>query len=98
MYKLVAKEYFKKKFKKLSKFSSKLSKQVYDVMENLQENPFMPSLKTHKVISKNFGESYSSRVNADIRIIWRYGSKTDQIQIILIVDIGGHSGSNKVYQ
>jgi mRNA-degrading endonuclease YafQ of YafQ-DinJ toxin-antitoxin module len=61
----------------------------------VSENPFIPELHTHKVISKEFGSAFSSRVNGDIRIIWNYDKFG--VMTILLLDLGGHSGFGRVY-
>lgn len=44
---------------------------------------------------------FSSRVTGNLRIIWRYAEKEGslkELQIISLVDVGGHSGAKKVYK
>jgi mRNA-degrading endonuclease YafQ of YafQ-DinJ toxin-antitoxin module len=94
---LVANEYFKKKVKKLLKADIQIKPTFQKVIEILEKNPFSPSLKTHKVISKNYGEAYSTRLTGDLRIIWQFGDKNDEVRILNLLDVGGHSGTNKVY-
>jgi mRNA-degrading endonuclease YafQ of YafQ-DinJ toxin-antitoxin module len=94
---LVANEYFKKKVKKILKANIQISSALKKVLEILEKNPFSPSLKTHKVISKNYGEAYSTRLTGDLRIIWQFGDKNEEIKILNLLDVGGHSGTNKVY-
>lgn len=96
MYKLVSNSNFKKKYKKLIKKNSELQSVILKFMTTLANDPLFPSIKTHKVMSRNFSETYSSRVTGDIRVIWVYG-KEEQMRIIDLLDIGGHSGGNKVY-
>jgi mRNA-degrading endonuclease YafQ of YafQ-DinJ toxin-antitoxin module len=63
----------------------------------LAEDPEHPTLKTHKVnaiIAKS--QLYSSSITGDIRIIWDYNN--GNINIIDLLDIGGHSGKDKVYK
>ena len=61
----------------------------------MKKNPFYKSLRTHKVLTKNFGTKYSSRVTNDIRIIW--GFSEEKNLVIYLMDLGGHNGTNKVY-
>jgi mRNA-degrading endonuclease YafQ of YafQ-DinJ toxin-antitoxin module len=95
MYQLNFTKEFIKKSKKIIKKDPALKNRVKKSLELLRKNPFYPSLKSHKVQSKNFGICQSSRVTKDIRIIWNY-DKNGEI-FILILTIGGHSGKNKVY-
>jgi len=47
------------------------------------------------VRTKNNFSAFSSKVTGDLRIIWNFNE--DQIQVIDLLDIGGHSGNGKVY-
>ena len=87
---------FKKSLKKLINSGRLNKEQIGKTLKLLKENPFTQSLKTHKVDTRNYGKVWSSRVDGDLRIIWHLDSK-DQI-LILLLDIGGHSGSSKVYK
>jgi addiction module RelE/StbE family toxin len=96
VYRINTKPSFDKTYKKLIKKDAALKSKVQKVFELLSENPNYPSLKSHKVQTPNFGECWSSRVTGDIRLIWDFDE--DDNVIILVLDIGGHSGSSKVYK
>lgn len=87
---------FEKKIKKLLKKNPVLKKRITIVFKCLRTTPFNNSIKTHKVNSRIYGIAYSSSVTGDLRIIWNF-DQNDKI-IILLLDIGGHSGKNKVYK
>lgn len=53
------------------------------------------NLRTHTVNSKLYKEAYPSRVTKDIRIIWIFDGERNGI---MLLSIGGHSGSAKVYK
>jgi len=89
-------EYFQKKYQKLARKNLKIKKEVEKTLKFLAQDPFYPSLKSHKVNSKNFGLKYSSRVNKDLRIIWDYNN--NEINIISLLDIGSYSGRHKIYK
>ena len=89
--------YFLKKEKKLTKNNPTLKKLVQNTLESLQKNPKNKALKSHKITRENGEKSISSFVSGDIRIIWDYSS-TGRAYILDILDIGGHSGKNKVYK
>jgi mRNA-degrading endonuclease YafQ of YafQ-DinJ toxin-antitoxin module len=72
-----------------------LKNKISKTITNLAENPKNPILKTHKVTTKVHGEVFSSSVTGDIRIIWLISD--DKKITILLVDIGGHSGFDRVY-
>ncbi len=86
---------FKRKFKKLEK-SGRISLKLFgNITKLLQVDPFNPTLKTHKVNSNKFGKAWSSKLDADLRLIWNF---EDENKIkIFIADIGGHSGFKRVY-
>ena len=67
---------------------------IIRVMGKLEVNPFDRLLHTHKVNSVKDNGAYSSRVTGNIRIIWVVQGS----QIIILLDVGGHSGSKKVYK
>ncbi len=73
-----------------------LEKKARKALHLLEQDPFYPSLKTHKANTKNYGEKWSSWITGDIRIIWDYDAENKLV--ILLLDIGGHSGTHKVYK
>lgn len=88
-------DYFDKKYKRVTKGNKSLKKQVYKSLNLLSNNPEHPSLKSHPIRVNKNTVVWSSWVNKSIRIIWNYSD--NQIQIIDLLDIGPHDGSNKVY-
>lgn len=95
MYKLLSTKPFDKRYKNLIKRNSELAERFISVFEKLRDDPFEISLETHKVNSRKYGETFSSSVTGDIRVIWILDK--EQTLIIILLDIGGHSGSKKVY-
>jgi mRNA-degrading endonuclease YafQ of YafQ-DinJ toxin-antitoxin module len=87
---------FLRKAGKIARKSVRLDKQIKDTLKIIADNPQDPQLKSHKVNGKNTGECFSSRVNSDIRILWDYSD--NHIEVLEILDIGGHSGKHKVYK
>ena len=87
---------FNRALKKLLKKQPDLTDQVKTALAVLQTNPRARSLSSHKVIADDKREAFSSRVTGDLRIIWRYADSDKEI--IELINIGGHSGSNKVYR
>lgn len=88
--------YFKKKYVKLVKQNTELKLKIVNVFKILQINPFAPTLKTHKVDSKVKNNVFSSSISGDLRIIWEFSN--GKIDVLDLLDIGGHSGSGKVYK
>ncbi len=95
MYEIEATQYFERKLTKILKNNTKMVGLVYSVIEKLRENPFDHSLKTHKVNAVVMDGAYSSRVSGDLRIVWCF---KDPKTIVMLLDLGGHSGSGKVYK
>jgi mRNA-degrading endonuclease YafQ of YafQ-DinJ toxin-antitoxin module len=96
MYILKPTKYFSKKLAKFLKQNSLLKIKVAQSLKLLENNPLDTKLKTHKVNTPKFGDSNSSTVTGDIRIIWIYGNGSE-VKILELLDIGGHSGNKGVY-
>ena len=84
-----------RKYKKLTTKNIHLQEKIQEVLKILVDNPFHSKLKTHKVQITNYGIVYSSSATKDIRIIWEF--EKEKITVVLL-DIGGHSGSKGVYK
>ncbi len=95
MYEIEATKYFERKLTKILKNNTKMVSLVYATIEKLRVNPFDNSLRTHKVNAVVMAEAYSSRVSGDLRLIWSFKNPKT---IVILLDIGGHSGSGKVYR
>ena len=85
---------FERKSSRIFKKDDSLRKKFYKTLYKILREPFYKSLRTHKINSPKWGYVYSSRVTGDIRILWDF---VDDNFIILVIDIGGHSGSKRVY-
>ena len=85
---------FRKRYKKLVSKNSDVKNKVAKAIEILRKDPRYPSLKTHKVYISEYGDVFSSFVTGDIRIIW---TKIKDEVILLLLDIGKHSGRHSVY-
>lgn len=96
MYKLTTTRYFDRTYETLVKKNRLLEKKILKVFHFLKDDPFYPSLKSHKANTKNYGERWSSWVTEDLRIIWDFDEHNNLI--ILLLDIGKHSGVKKVYK
>jgi len=90
MFKINPTDKFKKKAAKLIKKTPKLKSKIESTLKILVENPFYPSLKSHKVNDSKGRQAFSSYVTGDLRILWDYSQ--NHIQVLDILDIGGHSG------
>jgi len=83
-------------YKKLIKKNKLLIKKFSKSLKLLADNPTHNSLKSHKVDTINHEDVWSSWVTGDIRIIWLYDSNNKLI--IVLLETGTHSGSNKIYK
>lgn len=97
MYTIRQSQHFLRKAHKLIGKNARLDTAISKTIHALTNDPFLPSLRTHSVIARLDGErAMSSFVTNDLRIIWRFSE--ERIHIINLIDIGGHSGSGKVYR
>ena len=96
MFTLIFTENFNKTYIQIIKGSKEVEKKVRKALHFLEQDPFYPSLKTHQANTKNYREKWSSWVTGDIRIIWDYD--TENRLVIILLDIGKHSGSQKIYK
>ena len=96
MYQLFFSKSFDRHYTKFKRKDKKLVEKIDKTLELFRANPFFVSLKTHKVNTNNFGEVLSSWVTGDVRIIWDFDK--ENISIILLLDMGKHSGAKKVYK
>ena len=81
----------------MAKKNKSLIKKIGKCLVRIKNNPFDPPLNTHKVNSKNFGFKYFSSITAGLLFILNFDENTEELEIIEILDIGGHSGSNSAY-
>lgn len=96
MYHLHFASTFAPTYKALVKHSQEFEKRTEKALKLLKNDPFYPSLKSHKVNTRNFGEKWSSFVTSDLRIIWDFDE--ERKLIILLFAITKHSGSHREYK
>ena len=94
MYELETTSHFRSRYKKLISKNKKLKDRIIKVIETLRKDPRYPSLKTHKVFISEYGDVFSSFVTDDTRIIW---TKIKNELVLLLLDLGKHSGKHSVY-
>jgi mRNA-degrading endonuclease YafQ of YafQ-DinJ toxin-antitoxin module len=82
-------KYFDRKFRKLKRKNKSLALEIQKTIKILQRDPFDIRLRTHTV-----EDIWSSRVTGDIRLRWDF---IDKKTIVLLLNVGGHSGKNRVY-
>jgi mRNA interferase YafQ len=85
---------FTRSFKKVTKRNPQLRDRIAEVLMLLAEDPFTPSLKSHKLMG-NLEGLWSCPVAYDCRIVFEFSEEGDVLEIfILLVNVGTH---DKVY-
>lgn len=96
MFTLIFTKNFDEIYTSIIKDNNEVEKKIRKALHFLSQDPFYPSLKTHKASTKNYGIKWSSWATGDIRIIWDYD--TNERLVIILLDIGKHSGTHKEYK
>lgn len=96
MYILIYTKTFDDSYSEILKGGQKKQKIAEKTLNLLQLNPFYPSLKSHKVNTRNFGTKWSSWITGDLRIIWDFDE--EQRLTILLLTITKHSGTHREYK
>jgi addiction module RelE/StbE family toxin len=87
---LVTEKIFKRNFKRLVKKNPQLQDKILETLQLLEEDPFTPSLKSHKLTGQLKG-LWSCSVTYNYRIVFAF--KQDPMtreDLIVLVDIGSH--------
>ncbi len=80
---------FKRSFRKITKKNPQLKNQIVNVLRLLADDPFTPSLKSHKLTGNLAG--FWSCVAYDCRIIFNLSEDEKLLEmVILLIDIGSH--------
>lgn len=96
MYDFVFTQTFNTSYDKIIAADQKKQKRLKKALNLLKVNPFYPSLKSHKVNTKSFGEKWSSWITGDLRIIWNFDP--EQKLVILLLALAEHSGTHQEYK
>ncbi|MBN3880234.1 MULTISPECIES: type II toxin-antitoxin system RelE/ParE family toxin [unclassified Nostoc] len=81
---------FKRSFRKITKKNPQLKNQIVNVLRLLADDPFTPSLKSHKLTGKLAG-LWSCSVVYDCRIIFNLSEDEKLLEmVILLINIGSH--------
>ena len=96
MYSFLFTDTFNESYGKIIEGDKKKGKRTQKALNFLQQDPFYPSLKSHKVATRNFGECWSSWITGDLRIIWDFDQ--EQRLRILLLAITEHSGTHREYK
>lgn len=96
MYVPVSTPTYDETYKKLIKGDLEKEKRTKKAIKLMRTDPFYPSLKSHKVTTRNFGQKWSSWITGDLRIIWDFDP--EQQLVILLLALTIHSGGHKEYK
>ena len=81
---------FNRSFRKITKKNPQLKDQIAKVLRLLTDDPFMPSLKSHK-LGGDLAGLWSCSVAYDCRLIFKFSEDEELLEmVILLVDIGSH--------
>ncbi len=81
---------FKRSFRKITKKNPQLKEQIIEVLRLLANEPFTPSLKSHK-LGGNLAGLWSCSVAYNCRIIFSFSEDRELLKmVILLIDIGSH--------
>ena len=81
---------FKRSFKKITKKNPQLKNQIVNVLRLLADDPFTPSLKSHK-LTGNLAGLWSCSVAYDCRIIFNFSEDDNLLEmVILLIDVGSY--------
>ncbi|MBC5794796.1 type II toxin-antitoxin system YafQ family toxin [Sphaerospermopsis sp. LEGE 00249] len=81
---------FKRSFKKIIKKNPQLKNKIIDVLQLLADDPFTPSLKSHK-LEGDLAGFWSCSVTYDCRLIFNFSEDEQLLEmVILLIDIGSH--------
>jgi mRNA-degrading endonuclease YafQ of YafQ-DinJ toxin-antitoxin module len=90
MYEIIVSHKFKKAYKKFIKRFHYLSDSIDFAIRNLAQNPFNPSLNTHK-LSGELYELFACKCGYDCRIVFSIEKVPGkEFTEILLLDIGTH--------
>ena len=96
MYELHFASTFTRTYKALIKGNKDFEQRAEKALRLLKNGPFYPSLKSHKVNTRNFGQKWSSWITGDLRVIREFGETKKQI--LLLFAITKHSGPHREYK
>jgi len=81
---------FRGGFKRATRNNPVLQKKIFDILEKLADEPFDPTLKTHKLHGKLSG-LWACYVEYDCRIVFTFEKvPDDDNDLIVLADIGKH--------
>jgi mRNA interferase YafQ len=80
---------FTRSFKKITKRNPQLKERIAEVLVLLADDPFNPSLKSHK-LTGNLAGLWACSVAYDCRIVFEFSEEEALEVFILLVNVGTH--------
>jgi addiction module RelE/StbE family toxin len=81
---------FKRAFKKTTKSTPDLKEKIISAMNLLEQDPFNPKLKSHK-LQGILEDNWACAVSYDLRIIFTFVKNSDTNETeILLINLGTH--------
>lgn len=81
---------FTRSFKKITKKNPQLKERIAEVLILLANDPFTPSLKSHK-LTGNLDGLWSCSAGYDCRIVFEFSENEDVLEVfILLLNVGTH--------
>jgi mRNA interferase YafQ len=81
---------FTRSFKKITKKNPQLKEKITEILTLLANDPFIPSLKSHK-LTGNLDGLWSCSVTYDCRIIFEFSEDKKVLEVfILLINVGTH--------
>ena len=96
MYTLRFLDSFKSTYNAIVKGDLEKEKRTKKALNFLRQEPFYPSLKSHKANTRSFGLRWSSWISGDLRIIWDFDAE-EKMRIIIFA-IVTHTGAHREYK
>lgn len=81
---------FRRAFKRRTRHNPSLRDRIFQVLDRLAEDPFHPTLKTHKLSGQLKG-LWACWVEYDCRIVFAFAPDPDTgAEMIVLIDLGTH--------
>lgn len=80
---------FARAFKRLIKKNPELRPQIEQVLQQIAEDPFLPSLRSHKLKGDLSGR-WSCSIDYTNRILFKFVTNSDSEEEIFLLTLGSH--------
>jgi len=80
---------FKRAMKQIARTNPGLYERIFETLATLEQDPFLPKLRTHKLRGQLEG-LWACSVTYDCRVVFSFEPGTQDQPVILLVDVGTH--------